>query len=86
MLQVVLNASVTHLTATQYVPSELQGRLESSLHQEITHAEWFFSLKMLREPCLKLEIKKFRCYEALKTPDQLEVLQTLETQQTTEQL
>ena len=33
--QVVLNASVAHLAATQYVPSE------NSLHQERTHAEWF---------------------------------------------
>ena len=31
--QVVLNASVTHLAATQFVPSELRGRLENSFHQ-----------------------------------------------------
>ena len=37
--QVVLNASVTHLAATQYVLSEL-CQLENSLHQEKTHAEW----------------------------------------------
>ena len=40
--QVALNASVTHLAATQYVPSELRkGLTRNSLHQERTHAEWF---------------------------------------------
>ena len=44
--QVVLNASVAHPAATQYVLSELRyrGRPENSLHQERTHAEWFSSL------------------------------------------
>ena len=39
--------------------SSVRGRPENSLLQERTHAEWFSHSK-----CLKLEIKKFRCYEA----------------------
>ena len=36
-------ASVAHLAAIQYVPLEphIRGRLENSLHQARTHAEWF---------------------------------------------
>ena len=41
--------------------NSVRGRPENSLHQERTHAEWFFSLQMLKASCLKLEI---RCYEA----------------------
>ena len=36
------NASVTHLAASQYVPSKLH--MENSLHQKKSHAEWFLTV------------------------------------------
>ena len=51
-----------HLAATQYVLPELhRGRLENSLHQERTHAEWFSHSKC-SDSCIVLRIKEiFRC-------------------------
>ena len=43
--------------------NSVRGRPENSLNQERTHAEWFFSLQMLKASCLTLEINEFRCYE-----------------------